>query len=103
MAIKLNTITETFTPEFRTVLFQVSTPPGSDPWLQANYDKVSYGKTGNVVSEKHVATLILNKTQLVTLLTGNNPYGLPSFPTLYSGLRNFFDTQFQINFSGLMP
>lgn len=104
MAIKLNPKTQTTTGEYRIFSFQINTPPIETPVLNAQYGSVTYGESGNVIAQnQYLANLHLPQSQLTGLLTDDNKWGLPSYSSLYVGLKSFFDDQFKVHFSGSFP
>ena len=104
MAIKVRTQMEILETERRVMSFTVTTPPDTDPFLIVTYGEILKNQSDNVLNVKpQIAVLSLNKSQLTGLLIEDNQWKLPNYDKLYRGLRNFFDDQLKVNFSGLFP
>lgn len=103
MAITVETIQQSITKKYQCSQFHVYLPPNALPTLDVYYSETLYDPDNNILRHNQSAKILsFTQPQLTGLITGNNDYGLPVFGNLYVGLRTFFDSQFQVNFSGAL-
>lgn len=104
MAIIVKTEQEILTKKYQVTNFSIFTPPGEPPSITIVYGEHRVNNSGEILFKNgQIAVLNADKQKMIDWLPDNNIYGLPNFTGLYEGLKNLFETQFKVNFSGQFP